>query len=149
LLRAHSAAPRTPSLLAEPFDIQSHRYTSVIWNMVPGDWMIPDGWDDRCIDDLNRLDGSERAVVVLHDIPNACLAGLDRFLTRIEDGVKNRAAISRQRRHHAKRTVRHLAGSVRRGCSPDPRPGTAVMKNQITLAFKVGRNPRRPNGPRT
>ena len=54
--------------------------------MVPGDWMIPDGWDDRCIDDLNRLDRSERAVVVLHDIPNACLAGLDRFLTRIEDG---------------------------------------------------------------
>ena len=66
--------------------LQSHRYTSVIWNMVPGDWMIPDGWDDRCIDDLNRLDGSERAVVVLHDIPNACLAGLDRFLTRIENG---------------------------------------------------------------
>jgi peptidoglycan-N-acetylglucosamine deacetylase len=66
--------------------LQSHRYTSVIWNMVPGDWMIPDGWDDRCIDDLNRLDDSERAVVVLHDIPNACLAGLDRFLTRIEDG---------------------------------------------------------------
>jgi hypothetical protein len=66
--------------------LQSHRYTSVIWNMVPGDWMIPDGWDDRCIDDLNRLDDSEWAVVVLHDIPNACLAGLDRFLTRIEDG---------------------------------------------------------------
>jgi hypothetical protein len=45
--------------------LQSHRYTSVIWNMVPGDWMIPDGWDDRCIDDLNRLDDSEQAVKVI------------------------------------------------------------------------------------
>jgi hypothetical protein len=36
--------------------------------------------------DLNRLEDSEWAVVVLHDIPNACLAGLDRFLTRTEDG---------------------------------------------------------------
>jgi peptidoglycan/xylan/chitin deacetylase (PgdA/CDA1 family) len=73
--------------------LQSHHYTSVIWNIVPGDWMIPDGWDDRCIDDLNRLDDSERAMVVSHDIPNACLVGLDRFLTRIEVDLRTNQAV--------------------------------------------------------
>jgi peptidoglycan/xylan/chitin deacetylase (PgdA/CDA1 family) len=57
-------------------------YTSVLWNLVPGDWRNQHEWVE---DGIAGLSGIDWAVVVLHDIPGACLAGLPEFLTRIEE----------------------------------------------------------------
>ncbi|MGN6104322.1 MAG: polysaccharide deacetylase family protein [Kofleriaceae bacterium] len=51
-------------------------YTCVLWSSVPRDWLDP-GWVDTALADLSAR---PHTVVVLHDIPGACLAGLDRFL---------------------------------------------------------------------
>jgi len=53
-------------------------FTCVTWNSVPRDWDDPAGWPARARADCRRLDW---ALVVLHDIPGACLDELDGFLT--------------------------------------------------------------------
>jgi len=60
----------------------AHRFRTVLWNNVPGDWRDPNGWVDRCI-----AQASEQAwsVVVLHDILSGCLARLPELLRRFED----------------------------------------------------------------
>lgn len=55
----------------------AHRYTCVLWTSVPRDWEDATGWPDRALADIEAQD---HAVVVLHDIANASLAQLDRFL---------------------------------------------------------------------
>jgi peptidoglycan/xylan/chitin deacetylase (PgdA/CDA1 family) len=62
--------------------LRRHAYTTVIWNLVPGDWRNPEGWDADCLAALNR---TSWPVVVLHDIADACLARLPDFLARISD----------------------------------------------------------------
>ena len=62
--------------------LRRNNYTTVIWNLVPGDWRNPDGWVEDCIAGLNGMDW---AVVVLHDITGACLERLPEFLLRIKD----------------------------------------------------------------
>lgn len=54
-----------------------HGYTCVLWNSVPRDWVDPGGWPGRALADCGA---QPHAVVVLHDIPNACLAGLEAFI---------------------------------------------------------------------
>jgi peptidoglycan/xylan/chitin deacetylase (PgdA/CDA1 family) len=61
-------------------------YTCVLWNVLPGDWRNPDGWVDVALTDVGRHPWS---VVVLHDVVDAALAGLDHFLTTVQrDGVE-------------------------------------------------------------
>lgn len=55
----------------------AQEYTVVLWNSVPRDWEDPVGWVVRALSDVARND---HTVVVLHDIPNACLDGLPAFL---------------------------------------------------------------------
>jgi peptidoglycan/xylan/chitin deacetylase (PgdA/CDA1 family) len=62
--------------------LRDNDYTSVLWNLVPGDWRNPDGWDADCDAALASLDWP---VIVLHDIESGCLARLPSFLTRIAD----------------------------------------------------------------
>ena len=63
-----------------------HRYCCVLWNSVPGDWRDADGWVDTCLAEVAALDWS---VVVLHDIPGACVARLPEFIDRLNDmGVR-------------------------------------------------------------
>lgn len=57
-------------------------YTCVLWNSVPRDWLDPAGWVDTALADLSAR---PHTVVVLHDIPGACLAGLHGFLTAARD----------------------------------------------------------------
>ncbi|AKU94281.1 Chitooligosaccharide deacetylase [Labilithrix luteola] len=52
-------------------------YTCVLWNDVPHDWDDPEGWADRAL--AACTPGAHR-LTVLHDIPGACLAHLERFL---------------------------------------------------------------------
>jgi peptidoglycan/xylan/chitin deacetylase (PgdA/CDA1 family) len=59
-----------------------HRYCCVLWTSVPGDWREPDGWVERCIADVAA---QEWCVVVLHDIPNACIDRLPELIDRLND----------------------------------------------------------------
>lgn len=55
-----------------------HAYTCVLWNAVPRDWLDPGGWVETALADIATRPHS---LIVLHDIADACLAGLDRFLS--------------------------------------------------------------------
>jgi peptidoglycan/xylan/chitin deacetylase (PgdA/CDA1 family) len=57
--------------------LSAHQHSCVLWNCVPGDWRDPTGWVDVALAEIANL---PHAVVVLHDIPGACLPGLPRFL---------------------------------------------------------------------
>ncbi|WP_170146102.1 polysaccharide deacetylase family protein [Rhodoplanes elegans] len=57
-------------------------YTCVLWSSVPGDWRDPDGWVDRAVADIAAR---ERTVLVLHDVPNACLPRLGELIARLDD----------------------------------------------------------------
>ncbi len=59
-----------------------HRYRTIIWNCVPGDWKDPDGWVETCIAQVKSQDWS---VIVLHDIENGCLPRLPELLQRLAD----------------------------------------------------------------
>ena len=54
-----------------------HGYSCVLWNSVPRDWVDPGGWVAGALDDLGAR---PHTVLVLHDLPGACLDGLDGFL---------------------------------------------------------------------
>jgi peptidoglycan/xylan/chitin deacetylase (PgdA/CDA1 family) len=55
----------------------AQQYSCLLWNSVPRDWIDPKGWVDVALADCARLD---HTVLVLHDIANAALEGLERFL---------------------------------------------------------------------
>lgn len=52
-------------------------YSCVLWNDIPHDWDDPEGWADRA---LAACTSDAHVLTVLHDIPGACLAHLERFL---------------------------------------------------------------------
>ncbi|MCP3098680.1 polysaccharide deacetylase family protein [Myxococcus sp. K15C18031901] len=54
-----------------------HRYTCALWNSVPGDWLDAKGWPEKALADCAAR---PHTLMVLHDIPDACLDGLDGFL---------------------------------------------------------------------
>ena len=58
------------------------RYTTILWNCVPGDWKDADGWLATC---LTQVAAQEWPVVVLHDIANGCLGHLPDLLDRLRD----------------------------------------------------------------
>lgn len=60
--------------------LRAEAYTCVLWNAVPRDWEDPVGWAARALADLPARD---HTVLVLHDIPGACLAALDGFLGEV------------------------------------------------------------------
>lgn len=68
-----------PHLLRD--DVVEHlrreRFSCALWNSVPRDWVEPETWVDRALADCARLD---HTVLVLHDVPGACLAKLEPFL---------------------------------------------------------------------
>ncbi len=55
----------------------AHRYSCIVWNSVPRDWIDPDGWAARALADAATR---PHTLLVLHDIPNACLAALPGFI---------------------------------------------------------------------
>jgi peptidoglycan/xylan/chitin deacetylase (PgdA/CDA1 family) len=58
----------------------AHAYSCVLWNSVPRDWIEPDAWAPRALADCAAR---PHTLVVLHDIPNACLAQLEGFLDQL------------------------------------------------------------------
>jgi peptidoglycan/xylan/chitin deacetylase (PgdA/CDA1 family) len=71
-----------PHLLsAEALDyLVEHRYTCVLWNCVPGDWLDERGWVEKA---LAQCDASEWPVVVLHDSYPLAMEQLDTFITAL------------------------------------------------------------------
>lgn len=59
-----------------------HTYTLALWTSVPRDWIEPAAWAARALADCAA---QAHAVVVLHDIPGACLDGLAGFLDAARD----------------------------------------------------------------
>jgi peptidoglycan/xylan/chitin deacetylase (PgdA/CDA1 family) len=55
----------------------AHSYSCVLWNSVPRDWIEPDAWVARALADCATR---PHTLLVLHDVPDACLAGLARFI---------------------------------------------------------------------
>jgi peptidoglycan/xylan/chitin deacetylase (PgdA/CDA1 family) len=68
----HLLSPRAVDYLT------ANGYSCILWNSVPRDWVDPEGWVETALADAAAL---PHALVVLHDIPGACLAGLERFIT--------------------------------------------------------------------
>lgn len=60
----------------------ANRYSCILWNSVPRDWIDPAGWITRAVADCSAR---SHTVVVLHDIPNACLAGLENFIDTVRE----------------------------------------------------------------
>jgi peptidoglycan/xylan/chitin deacetylase (PgdA/CDA1 family) len=52
-------------------------YTCVLWNVIPRDWALPNGWVERA---LEMCDALPEALVVLHDLLTGAMSGLDRFI---------------------------------------------------------------------
>lgn len=59
----------------------AHAYSCVLWNCVPRDWIEPDAWVPRT---LAACATHPHTLVVLHDVPGACLAHLEDFLDAVE-----------------------------------------------------------------
>ena len=57
-------------------------YTCVLWNSVPRDFTDPDGWVDR---GLQHVGAQDHTLMVLHDMPGACVDQLDRFIGILQD----------------------------------------------------------------
>jgi hypothetical protein len=57
-------------------------YTCVLWNSIPEDWMNPEGWPVKALQQCNELD---HALVVLHDLPTDAMFKLEEFICRARD----------------------------------------------------------------
>lgn len=68
---------------------KANRSTVVMWNTVPRDWEGDPAWVDRA---LRQCELADHPLMVVHDIPNAALLGLARFLKE----AKARGATFRQ-----------------------------------------------------
>lgn len=73
--------------------LEQQRYTCVLWSSVPRDWEDPEGWPARAI---AACDAQDHAVLVLHDVPNACAARLGEFLELVRRrGIQLTTALPR------------------------------------------------------
>lgn len=62
--------------------LQRDRYTLVLWNALPRDWVNPDSWPEIALQQAERR---RHAVLVIHDIATGAMAHLDRFLRMATD----------------------------------------------------------------
>ena len=74
-LGSHLLSPQAVDLL------KRGHYTCVIWHALPGDWVDPDGWVDRALDQVKERDWT---LMVLHDIASGAMRHLERFLDRVD-----------------------------------------------------------------
>lgn len=75
VLGRHLLSPRAVEHLVR------ERYSCVLWNSVPRDWVDPRGWAERALADCATR---AHSVVVLHDVPDASLARLEDFIERAQ-----------------------------------------------------------------
>ena len=90
LFRPHGKGTKGPHLLSREAVryLGAHRYTVVIWNNVPGDWIAPhDHWVEAA---LSTMAGQDWSLLVLHDSAlSEVMDTLPRFLDAVaERGVE-------------------------------------------------------------
>lgn len=66
-----------PTVVAK---LVEYRYSCVLWNCVPEDWIHPHAWADSAI--AQSL-ACEWALIVLHDLPTGAMDHLDEFIVRL------------------------------------------------------------------
>ena len=70
----------------------ANRYTCVLWNCVPEDWIDQDAWVDRALADASR---QAHTLVVMHDILPRAMSHLDRFIGALGGrGASHHARVS-------------------------------------------------------
>lgn len=62
--------------------LTANRYTCVLWNCVPGDWLEHDAWVDNALAECNE---NEWSLIVLHDIVPQAMKHLDHFISSLMD----------------------------------------------------------------
>ena len=60
----------------------ANRYSCVLWNCVPEDWIDQDAWVDRALRDASTR---SHTLVVMHDILPRAMSHLDRFIGALVD----------------------------------------------------------------
>lgn len=62
--------------------LRADRYSVLLWNSVPGDWIDIDGWPEAARSQIAGHEGSGHGhtVVVLHDLPTGAMVRLPAFL---------------------------------------------------------------------
>lgn len=67
----------------ESFDcLVNEGYTCVLWNSIPQDWMHPQTWPKKALQQCASL---VHALVVLHDLPTDAMHHLESFIERARD----------------------------------------------------------------
>jgi peptidoglycan/xylan/chitin deacetylase (PgdA/CDA1 family) len=70
--------------------LRERRATCVIWNVLPRDWLDPQGWVETA---LAQIGEHEESLMVLHDIATGAMAHLERFIERaLASGAEFRQA---------------------------------------------------------
>jgi peptidoglycan/xylan/chitin deacetylase (PgdA/CDA1 family) len=85
LFRPYGREGRLGQHLLHPAVVErlvSGRYSAVLWNCVPQDWLDPEGWMATALRQCRLRDWS---LLVLHDLPSGAMKHLDSFLTALED----------------------------------------------------------------
>lgn len=82
LFRPFSGGAISPRLLnAEAVRyLQDNGFTCVLWNAVPEEWLDPEGWVERALEQCRERPWS---LMVLHDLPTGAMAHLPRFLDAV------------------------------------------------------------------
>jgi peptidoglycan-N-acetylglucosamine deacetylase len=62
--------------------LTANRYTCVLWNCVPEDWIDQDAWVDRALSEASMR---TQTLVVMHDILPRAMSHLDRFIGALVD----------------------------------------------------------------
>jgi peptidoglycan/xylan/chitin deacetylase (PgdA/CDA1 family) len=85
LFRPYGRAGKLGRHLLHPAVVErlvSGRYSTVLWNCVPRDWLDPDEWVTTA---LRQCKSKDWGLVVLHDQPSGAMKHLDRFLTALKE----------------------------------------------------------------
>lgn len=62
--------------------LKAGAFTCVLWNSVPEDWLDPDGWAGRALEDCRVRPWS---LLVVHDLPTGAMTHLDRFIASVRE----------------------------------------------------------------
>lgn len=60
--------------------LERERFTCVLWNSVPRDWVDAEGWVARA---LVQIEAQPWSLTVLHDLPTGAMRHLDRFIGEV------------------------------------------------------------------
>lgn len=84
LFRPYGRAGKLGRHLLHPAVVErlvAGRFSTILWNSVPGDWRDPEGWIATA---LEQIAAKHWSLVVLHDQPSGAMKHLDAFLSKLK-----------------------------------------------------------------